>query len=43
MVDQRPQGAVDLLSCILLPSIGEPIQIGKLASEINIYQDLKKN
>jgi len=40
MAENRVQGFVNLISCVLIPSIGEPIQIGKLASEINIYQDL---
>ena len=40
MAEKRVQGSVNLIDCILVPSVGSPVQIGKLATEINIYQDL---
>ena len=40
MAESRKQGYVSLDACILVPSIGDPIVIGDLATEINIYQNL---
>ena len=40
MAEKRVQGYANLIDCILIPSIGSPIQIGLIAAEINIYQSL---